>query len=145
VAPLFWSTLYIQTLDNAHNSQVQGLSLGDKRSVDINDEQTDGILDEIWMIWNSWEIWWIAVTCSKQMVRSVCDCLALCALVDNVWGSSRGCVLSCDHLFLQITDDRRGVQRGIDVLNVQNSNNKRNKRVYYEKIANVSIGGSRIF
>ena len=39
---------YIQTLDNAHNSQAQGLnlrhtwSLGGRRTVDINDEQTDG-------------------------------------------------------------------------------------------------------
>ena len=39
---------YIQTLDNAHNSQAQGLklrrgrSLGDRRRVDINDEQTGG-------------------------------------------------------------------------------------------------------
>jgi len=41
---------YIQTLDNAHNSQVQGLnlwrSLGGKTTVDINDEQTYGFLDE---------------------------------------------------------------------------------------------------
>jgi len=44
---------YIHTLDNAHNSQAQGLnlrrgrSLGSKRTVDINDERTDGFLDEI--------------------------------------------------------------------------------------------------
>jgi len=44
---------YIQTLDNAHNSQAQGLNLrcgwllGGKRRVDINDEQMDGFLDEI--------------------------------------------------------------------------------------------------
>jgi len=44
---------YIQTLDDAHNSQAQGLnltrgrSLGGKRTVDIDDEQTDGLLDEI--------------------------------------------------------------------------------------------------
>jgi len=37
----------MQTLDNAHNSQAQGLnprrvrSLGGKRTVDINNEQTD--------------------------------------------------------------------------------------------------------
>ena len=48
---------YIQTLDNAHNSEAQGLnlrrgrSLGGSRTVDINDEQTDGFLDEIWMSW----------------------------------------------------------------------------------------------
>ena len=86
---------YIRTLDNAHNSQAQRLnlrrwqSLGGKRTVDINDEQTDGVssrdaeplklhsgsgsgshpwfLDEIWLSWNCWEIRWIAVTCSKQM------------------------------------------------------------------------------
>ena len=45
--------ILIPTLDNAHNSQAQGLnlmrrrSLGGKRTVDINDEQTDGFLDEI--------------------------------------------------------------------------------------------------
>ena len=67
---------YIQTLDSAHNSQAQGLnlrrrrSLGGKRTVDINDEQTNGFLDEIRMSWNCWEIGWIAVTCSKQTVRS---------------------------------------------------------------------------
>jgi len=44
---------HIQPLDNAHNSQAQGLnlrrgrSLGGKRTVHINDEQTDGFLDEI--------------------------------------------------------------------------------------------------
>jgi len=44
---------YIQTLDNAHNSQAQGFNLrrrrllGGKRTVDINDEQTDGFSDEI--------------------------------------------------------------------------------------------------
>ena len=44
---------YIRTLDNAHNSQAQGFnlrrgrSLGGKKTVDINYEQTDGILDEI--------------------------------------------------------------------------------------------------
>ena len=44
---------YIGTLDNVHNSQAQGLnlrrvwSLGGKMTVDINDEQTDGFLDEI--------------------------------------------------------------------------------------------------
>ena len=44
---------YIHTLDNAHNSQAQGLnlrrgrSLGSKRTVGINDERTDGFLDEI--------------------------------------------------------------------------------------------------
>ena len=44
---------YIRTLDNAHNSQVQQSlnlrrrrALGGKRTVDINDEQTDGFLDE---------------------------------------------------------------------------------------------------
>ena len=41
---------YMQTLDNAHNSQAQGLnprrvrSLGGKRTVDINNEQTDVFL-----------------------------------------------------------------------------------------------------
>jgi len=45
--------IYVQTLDNAHNSQVQGSnlrrgrSLDGKRTVDINDEQTHGFLDEI--------------------------------------------------------------------------------------------------
>jgi len=49
----FLNTVYIQTLGKAHNSQVQGLnlrceqSLGGKRTVDINDEQRDGFLDEI--------------------------------------------------------------------------------------------------
>ena len=44
---------YIQTPDNARSSQVQGLnlrrgrSLGGSRTVDINDEQTDGFVDEI--------------------------------------------------------------------------------------------------
>ena len=38
---------YIQTLDNAHNGQAHGLNLrhgqeGRKRTVNINDEQTDG-------------------------------------------------------------------------------------------------------
>jgi len=57
---------YIQTLDNAHNSQAQGLnlrrgrSLAGKRTVDINDEQTYGFLNEIRMSWNCWEIGWIA-------------------------------------------------------------------------------------
>ena len=66
---------YMQTLDNAHNSQAQGLnvrrgrSIGGKRTVDINDEQTDGFLNEIWISWNCWEIGWVAVTSSKQMVR----------------------------------------------------------------------------
>ena len=54
--PIMWRILchtYILTLDNAHNSQAQGLnlrrgrSLGGKRTVDINDKQTDGCLDEI--------------------------------------------------------------------------------------------------
>ena len=67
---------YIQTLDNTHNSQAQGLnlrrgrSLGGKRTVDINDKRTDGLLEETWMSWNCWEIVLIAVTCSKQMVHS---------------------------------------------------------------------------
>ena len=67
---------YIQTLDSAHNSQAQGLnlrrgrSLGGKRTVDINYEQTNGFLDEIRMSWNCWEIGWIAVTCSKRTVRN---------------------------------------------------------------------------
>ena len=49
----FLNNVYIQTLGKAHNSQVQGLnlrcqqSLGGKRTVDINDEQRDGFLDEI--------------------------------------------------------------------------------------------------
>jgi len=49
---------YIQTPDNAHSSQVQGLnlrrgrSLGGRRTVDINDEQTDGFVDEISMSCN---------------------------------------------------------------------------------------------
>jgi len=40
---------YIRTLDNAHNSQAQRLNLrrwqwlGGKRTLDINDEQTDGV------------------------------------------------------------------------------------------------------
>ena len=45
---------YIQTLDNAHNSEAKqslnlrrGRSPGGSRTVDINDEQTDGFLDEI--------------------------------------------------------------------------------------------------
>jgi len=44
---------YIHTFNNANNSQTQGLklrrgrSLGGKRTVDINDEQTNGFLDEI--------------------------------------------------------------------------------------------------
>ena len=44
---------HIQPLDNAHNSQAQGLnlrrgrSLGGKRTVDIKNEQTDWFLDEI--------------------------------------------------------------------------------------------------
>jgi len=48
-----YAYMYLRTLDNAHNSQAQGLnlrrgrSLGDKRTVDIDDEQTDGFLDEI--------------------------------------------------------------------------------------------------
>jgi len=43
----------MQTLDNAHNSDAQdlnlnrGRSLCGKRTVDINDEQTGGFLDEI--------------------------------------------------------------------------------------------------
>ena len=47
--------IHTKTLDNAHNSQAQGSnlrrrrSLGGKRTVDINDVQTDGFLDEIWM------------------------------------------------------------------------------------------------
>jgi len=63
---------YIQTLDNAHNSQAQGFnlrrrrSLGGKRTVDINDEQTDGFLDEIGTSWNCWEIGRIAVTCPNR-------------------------------------------------------------------------------
>jgi len=58
-----------------HKSQVQGLnlrrgqSLGGKRTVDINDEQRDGFLDEVEISSNCCEIGWIAVTCSKQMVR----------------------------------------------------------------------------
>ena len=45
--------MYIQTLDNANYSQAQGLnwrcgqSLSGKRTVDINDEQAYGFLDEI--------------------------------------------------------------------------------------------------
>ena len=44
---------YIQTLDNAHSSQAEGSnlrlgrSLGGKRTVDINDEQTGGFLNNI--------------------------------------------------------------------------------------------------
>ena len=40
----------IQTLDNTHTQGLnltRGRSLGDKRTVDINEEQTDGLLDEI--------------------------------------------------------------------------------------------------
>jgi len=68
---------YIWTVDNApHSSQAQGLnlrrgrSLCDKRRVDINDEKTDGFLDDIQMSWNCWEIGWIAVTCSKLLPHS---------------------------------------------------------------------------
>ena len=43
---------HIQTLDNKHNSQAQGLNwrhrwlLGGKRTVDISDEQTDRFFNE---------------------------------------------------------------------------------------------------
>jgi len=37
-----------------------------KRTVDINDEQTGGFLDEIWMSWSCWESGLIAVTCSND-------------------------------------------------------------------------------
>ena len=46
VSCFFWLTVYIRTLDNMHNSQVQGLNLehgrllGGKKTVDVNDEQT---------------------------------------------------------------------------------------------------------
>ena len=79
-----------QTLDNAHSSQAQGLnlrrgrSLGGKVTVDISDVQTDGFLDEIWTSWNCWEIGWIAVTCSRQMLKA---CLP--DSDDNVGNGSR--------------------------------------------------------
>jgi len=44
---------YIQTLDNARNSRAycfnlrRARSLGGSRTVDINDEQPDGFLDEM--------------------------------------------------------------------------------------------------
>ena len=44
---------------------------GGTRTVDINDEQTDDFLNEIWMSWNCWKIRWIVVTdtCDSKVQR----------------------------------------------------------------------------